>query len=162
MEDATTMSNKRYAFFLGCGLAAAMLLTAGPGRATLGESADSIASDQKALAAVRPSPTIRNGYTVQEISSDSVVVREYVSPTGIVFAIAWQGLIHPDLTLLLGSHAREYEEALRQTSHQPGRRHLHVKSNNIIVEKWGQMRNLQGRAYVPALLPPGLSIDAIQ
>lgn len=156
------MSNKCYALVLGLGLAAALLAQAIPCRATLGESADSIASDQKALVAAKPSTTARNGYTIQEVTSDAVVVREYILPTGIVFAIAWNGLIHPDLKPLLGSHAREYEEALRRTEHKPGRRHLHVKSNNIIVEKWGQMRNLQGRAYVPALIPPGMSIDEIQ
>jgi hypothetical protein len=156
------MSNKLYTFLLGFGLTAALLLQAGPGRATLGEPADSIASDQKALIAVRPSLTVHNGYTVQEVTSDAVVVREYISPTGIVFAIAWNGLIHPDLTPLLGSHAGAYEEALRQTPPKPGRRHLQVKTNQVIVEKWGQMRNLQGRAYIPALLPSGVSVDEIQ
>ena len=156
------MSNKLYAFLLGLGLTAAMLAQAGHSQATLGESADSIAADQKALVAVRPSTTVRNGYTVQEVKSDAVVVREYISPAGIVFAVAWHGLIHPDLTPLLGSYAAEYETALRQTPHQPGRRNLQVKTNQVIVEKWGQMRNLQGRAYVPALIPPGVSIDEIQ
>ncbi len=155
------MSNKLYAFLLGLGLTAAMLAP-GNSQATLGESADSIAADQKALLAVRPSTTVRNGYTVQEVRSDAVTLREYISPAGIVFAIAWNGLIHPDLTPLLGSHAGEYEKSLRQTPHQPGRRHLRVKTNQVIVEKWGQMRNLQGRAYIPALLPPGMSVDEIQ
>lgn len=158
------MSNKLHAFLLCLGLTAAMLAQAGPGRAALGERADWSAADQKALSAVRPapSPTVRNGYTVQETKSDGVVVREYVSPAGIVFAIAWNGLIHPDLTPLLGSHAVEYEAALLRTPPQPGSRHLEVKTNQVIVEKWGQMRNLQGRAYIPALLPPGVSIDEIQ
>ena len=156
------MNTKLYAFLLGLGLAAALLAQAETSQATLGEKADSIASDQKALAATRPSPTFHNGYTVQEVKSDAVTVREYISPEGIVFAIAWNGLIHPDLTPLLGSHAGEYEQALRQAPPQPGRRHLRLEANQVIVEKWGQMRNLQGRAYIPALLPPGVAIDEIQ
>jgi hypothetical protein len=157
------MSDKLYAFLLILGLTVALLAPAGPGRAALGEPVDPIAADQKAaLSAVQPFPTVKNGYTVQEIRSDAVVLREYVSSAGIVFAVAWNGLIHPDLTPLLGSHAGAYEEALRQTPPKPGSRHLQVKTSQIIVEKWGQMRNLQGRAYVPALLPPGMSADEIQ
>ena len=156
------MSTKLYAFLLGLGLAAALLALAEPGQATLGERADSIASDQKALAATRPSATAHNGYTVQEVTSDAVTVREYISPAGIVFAIAWNGLIHPDLAPLLGSHAGEYTQALRQAPPKPGRRHLSLKTSQIIVEKWGQMRNLQGRAYIPALIPAGVSVDEIQ
>jgi len=155
-------SKKICALLLGIGLTTFLLSQPGPIRATLGESADSVASDQRILSAARPDPKTHNGYTVQEVRSDAVVVREYISPAGIVFAIAWTGLIHPDLTPLLGSHAGEYEQALRLTSPNPGRRSLQVKSNNIIVEKWGQMRNLQGRAYVPALIPSGVSIDEIQ
>jgi len=156
------MSTKIYAFLLGLGLAVALLAQGEPSQATLGEKADSIASDQKALAATRPDPTVRNGYTVQEVQYDAVTLREYISPDGIVFAIAWNGLIHPDLTPLLGSHAGEYEQAMRQTPPKPGQRHLSLQTNQIIVEKWGQMRNLQGRAYIPTLIPPGVSVDEIQ
>jgi hypothetical protein len=156
------MNNKLYTFLLGFGLTVAMLAHAGPGRATLGEPADSIAADQKALIAVRPFLTVRNGYTVQEVSSDAVVVREYISPAGIVFAIAWNGLNHPDLTPLLGKYAAEYEESLRHTARKPGRRSLSVETNRIVVETWGHMRNLQGRAYIPALIPDGVNVDEIK
>ena len=156
------VTNKLCVLLLGLGFTAALIVSDGPCHATLGKAAGSIASDQRALVAVKPSPTFRNGYTIQEVSSDAVAVREYISSEGIVFAVAWQGLIHPDLTPLLGSYAAEYEISLRQTPPKPGRRHLQVKTNNVIVEKWGHMRNLQGRAYIPALLPPGVSIDEIQ
>jgi hypothetical protein len=135
---------------------------AGPAQAALGESVDSVASDQTALAAKRVSRMVRDGYTVQELSSDSVILREYVTPTGIVFAIAWNGLIHPDLTSLLGSYAGEYRTAQQHLLRQHGSRHRKVETDQIVVEKWGQMRNLQGRAYVPALIPSGVSIDEIK
>ena len=45
---------------------------------------------------------------------------------------------------------------------EPGRRNQKVETNRIVVEKWGHMRNLQGRAYVPALIPAGVSIDEIK
>jgi hypothetical protein len=111
---------------------------------------------------VRGAAAARNGYTVHEIRSESTTVREYVTPSGIVFAIAWNGRTHPDLTSLLGSYAGEYKDALQRTLREPGRRSRTVKTDRVVVEKWGHMRNLQGRAYAPALIPPGVSIDEIK
>ncbi len=156
------MKIRPYALFLSLGLSVAILVTVQQAQATLGESADSITLDRKALSAVRRAATVGTGYTVHELASDSTVVREYISPSGIVFGIAWNGLIHPDLTQLLGTYAGEYEKALRQTSRQPGRRRLQVRTNQVVVEKWGHMRNLQGRAYAPDLIPPGVSVDEIR
>ncbi len=151
------------ALLICLGLAAfSLAVAAGPVQAALGESVDSVASDQTALAAKRVSKKVGNGYTVQELRSDSVTLREYVAPTGIVFAIAWNGLIHPDLTSLLGAYVGEYRTALQHVLRQHGSRHRRVETDQIVVEKWGQMRNLQGRAYVPALIPSGVSIDEIK
>jgi len=156
------MKRRLITLLIGLGLAAFFLATAGPVQAVLGESADSVASDQTALAAKRVTKTIRAGYTVQELRSDSVTLREYVAPTGIVFAIAWNGLIHPDLTSLLGSYVGQYRTALEHVQREPGSRHRTVETGDIVVEKWGHMRNLQGRAYVPALIPSGVTIDEIK
>jgi hypothetical protein len=156
------MKRRLYTLFLCFGLSVAIFANIQQAQATLGESADSITLDRKALSAVQRTAAIRNGYTIHEIASGSTAVREYVSPTGIVFGIAWNGLIHPDLTQLLGTYASEYREALLQTRRQPGRRRLQVKTNRVVVEKWGHMRNLQGRAYAPDLIPPGVNIDEIK
>ena len=108
------MKRRLTTLLIGLGLAVLFLMAAaGPVQAALGESVDSVASDQTALAAKRVSQMVGNGYTVQELRSDSVTLREYVAPTGIVFAIAWNGLIHPDLTSLLGSYVGEYRTALQ-------------------------------------------------
>lgn len=149
--------------FLGFGLVVAVLGGAQQAQAVLGESVASVTTDQKTLSSARGAATaVHNGYTVQEVKSDATTVREYVSSSGIVFGIAWQGRTHPDLTPLLGSYAGEYQEALRKTPRHPGRRRLQVKTDRIVVEKWGHMRKLQGRAYVPALIPYGVSLDEIK
>jgi hypothetical protein len=148
--------------YLFLGLLAAILGNAQSVRATLGESADSVMTDREALSAVHAATSTRNAYTVQEILSASVAVREYISPSGVVFGIAWNGLIHPDLTLLLGSYNGEYQKSLRQTPRKPGRRFSQIKTDRIVVEKWGHMRNLRGRAYVPSLIPPTVTIDEIK
>jgi hypothetical protein len=156
------MKTRFYALFLCLGLLAAVFATVRQAQATLGESVDSITLDRKPLSAMRGAATVGNGYTVHEITSGSTTVREYVSSSGTVFGIAWNGLINPNLTQLLGTYAGEYEEALLHTPRQPGRRHLQVITKRVVVEKWGHMRNLQGRAYARDLMPPGVSVNEIR
>ena len=141
---------------------ALILLTGQQVQATLGESADSVEANKKALHAVSSVTRTTSKYTVHEIHSEVNDVREYVSPSGIVFGIAWNGLTNPDLTQLLGTYASEHKKAVSQFKRQPGRRHSRIKSDNIVVERWGHMRNMQGRAFVPALIPEGVSIDEIK
>ena len=157
------MKRRFYSLALCLGLSMAFLANAQQTLATLGESGDSVVADQRALSAVKCATTLRPNYTVHEFKSDGTAVREYVSPSGIVFGIAWNGLTHPDLKPLLGSYAGEYEEALKRTPPKPGiSRNARVETDHVVVEKWGQMRNLQGRAYAPDLIPPGVSTDEIK
>lgn len=151
-----------YALVLGLFLTNFLLSGAGRALAALGETSESVEADQKAISALRHRAAARSGYTVDEIDSGSALVREYISPSGIVFAVAWNGLVHPDLTQLLGRYTGEYQEALKRTAPKRGQRRLQVKTSRIIVEKWGHMRNLQGRAYVPELIPPRVSVDEIK
>ena len=130
-------------------------------RATLGEGADSVARDRHALSAAAPTITSHANYTVQEVISDAATVREYLNLSGVVFAVAWNGMAHPDLSTLLGSYATEYQNAKRQTPRKHGERRSKVQASRVIVETWGHMRNLQGRAYLPALLPEGVSVNEI-
>lgn len=131
-------------------------------QATLGAGADSIAGDYQALSASKRATTTRANYTVQEVASDATTVREYLTLSGVVFAVAWNGLVHPDLTVLLGSYAGEYQVAKRQSPRKHGQRNLKVRSNRVVVETWGHMRNLQGRAYLPDLLPAGVNVNEIK
>ncbi len=155
------MKKRLHILLLCLGLSTFVLATTGRVEAALGESTGSVSSDMKALSAVRGNATTYKGYSVQEINSASVTVREYISPSGVVFGVAWNGLIRPDLTQLLGSYAVEYRQVLRRTPRARGRRSLRIKTDNIVVEQWGHMRNLRGRAYVPALIPPGVSVYEI-
>jgi hypothetical protein len=156
------MKRKLLILLVGFGLAATALATAEQAWATLGESVDSITLDSHTLSAVRSAATVSGNYTVHELHSDAISVREYVSTSGVVFGVAWNGPVPPDLTALLGSYADEYRKAQSQTPRQPGRRHAQVKTNRVVVERWGHMRNLQGRAYAPDLIPQGVSVDEIK
>jgi hypothetical protein len=156
------MKRRLYVIFICLALSSAVIIAVDPVRATLGESVVSIQSDRKALSAEQRGTAIQNGFTVQEIKSGSTTVREYVSPAGIVFGVAWNGLMRPDLTQLLGAYSNEYHQAWRRIPHNRGRSHLDVKTNRVVVQQWGHMRNLRGRAYVPSLIPSGVSVDEIR
>ena len=156
------MKRGLYFLFVWLGIWAFVLATVHSVPATLGESAASIRSDRKVLSAANRAETVHNDFTVQEIRTGSTTVREYISPSGIVFGVAWNGMVRPDLTQLLGSYASEYHEALRGIPHNRGRSRLDVKTGRVVVQQWGHMRNLQGRAYVPSLVPAGVNVDEIR
>jgi hypothetical protein len=130
-------------------------------QATLGEGPDSVTRDRHALSAAKGASTVHTSYTVQEVTSAATTVREYLNQSGVVFAVAWKGMVNPDLTTLLGAYAGEFQEAKQRNAGKHGQRQLRVKGSRVIVEIWGHMRNLQGRAYLPALLPEGVSVDEI-
>lgn len=156
------MKNSSFRIILCLAFSITSFFTVRPVWASLGGTADSVESDRKAFSAVSGAAYEKNGYTVREIDYDGNAVREYISSSGVVFAVAWNGLRHPDLAPLLGSYAGQYNAALQNTVRQPGSRHLAVKAAGVVVEKWGHVRNLQGRAYVPDLIPPGVNIDEIK
>ena len=156
------MKRTYFTLIVGLSVMTAVLATVRPVQAVLGEAADSVTADRKALSAMRSATIPHANYTVQQVESDAVSVREYISPSSIVFAVAWNGLVNPDLTQLLGSYSDEYREAQRQTPRKRGQRLQHLKTDRVVVETWGHMRNLQGRAYIPALIPQGVTIDEIK
>jgi hypothetical protein len=100
-------------------------------------------------------------YTVQDIqAADGTTVREYVSPDGKVFAVAWQGSVMPDLEQLFGAHFQSYRDELR-TRH-PGRGPVRIDRVDLVVESGGHMHAFRGRAYLPQQLPADVSIDEIR
>ncbi len=143
------------------GLALAAALAARPALAALGEPESSVASDRQALAAVARGSTDRGAYSVHELEQGGTTIREYVSPQGVVFAVTWSGLANPDLRTLLGGYAAEYERAAAQSPSVKGRRSRRVAASNVVVDSWGHMRDRHGRAWVPELVPQGVTLDEI-
>ena len=69
-----------FALLFGLSLVLTVFVAAQQAQATLGESADSVASDQKDLSAMRRTVKTSTAYTVHEIKAEAMTVREYVSP----------------------------------------------------------------------------------
>lgn len=156
------MKKLNKAWTIRSGTALAFFLYSLGAFATLGEPVNSIENDMSIMAATRRNSSIHRRYRMQEIGSSATRVREYSTSSGIVFGIAWDGPAPPDLTQLLGTYAQDYQDALKETSKSPGRRSQAIKGSRVVVENWGHMRNLQGRAYDPALLPSGVTPSEIK
>jgi hypothetical protein len=146
-----------------CGLSLAFLLLQGlphPVRAALGGSSDSVESDRvsmKGLTRPVPADVLRK----QELQLPTgTVVTEFLNESGVVYAVIWRGPALPDLRQLLGTYYSHYQTAARS----PIVRHrlVRVDSPDIVIESSGKMRAFVGRAWVPALLPSGVTAAAIQ
>ncbi len=138
----------------------ALIATALPGRAALGGSVDTVATDQVKLQAKRAITQTRE-YSIHQISSDDgTLIKEYVTPAGKVFGVSWTGPTIPDLTQLLGSYSAEFQTAVRA---QPRRRKAGVVHNpDLVVESTGHMRAFYGRAYVNSMLPSGVTAETVK
>ena len=146
----------------GCILLVASLIPSDRAHALFGESRDTISADFNAMKAVRRATVSQEGYSVEEALSDATTVREYVSTSGVVFAIAWNGYVHADLEQLLGSYWSAYSVARQNTARIHGRKRQQVTTDTVVVETWGHMRDLRGRAYVPSMIPTGVNINEIK
>lgn len=140
-----------------------MLFPALPAFAALGGNAASVEADQIHLQGTRR-VTTAEAYNVHEIHAPTgMMVREYVSPEGKVFGVAWQGSWPPDMRQLLGSYFDQFVQAVRsQNSARTGRRPLLIQLPGFVVQVGGHGRFFAGSAYIPEQLPSKISAEAIR
>lgn len=134
-----------------------------PAWAVLGQPVQSVEADRVHLKG-QIRLIQRQGYSVQRIAAaDGGIVREFVSPDGIVFGVAWSGPAAPDLHQLLGAYFTAFQKAARQTQ-TPRRRRgpLAVQVDGLVVEVGGHMRAYRGRAYVESLIPTSVNQAVVQ
>jgi uncharacterized protein DUF2844 len=141
----------------------AIVSTSLPSWAALGGDFASVQADQVHMQGSLRT-TVATSYSVHEIQSTSgTVVREYVSSAGKVFAVSWQAPWPPDMHQLLGSYFDQYVRAEQARSAAGmGRRPIAIHQAGLVVEQGGHPRSFTGRAYIPDLLPSGLSAEAIR
>jgi hypothetical protein len=131
--------------------------------AELGGDATSVVADQARMKATLKT-TQSEAYTVHEIQSPSgTVVREYVSPAGKVFAVAWRGPFLPDLHQILGASFQPFTQAVQaQKRERPGRGPVVIQQEELVVKSAGHARNFFGKAYLPKMLPEGVREEEIR
>ena len=148
------------------GLALVVLATPLAASAGLGGYASKVSSgsssDSSALKAEKVSRKAAALYTVEELDTGGILVREYANSDGIVFAVTWKGIGTPDLQTLLGSYYSEYAAAQAQAvKDSTTRRHQSIQTPHIVVRRAGHMRAWRGRAAVASLIPSGVNAETL-
>jgi hypothetical protein len=108
---------------------------------------------------------VRNdAYALHEIRSASgTMIREYVNPSGVVFAVAWDGPWLPDLRQVLGDQFDRYQAVMQSRQRgRTGRGAVVIDEPGLVVQMSGHPRAFKGRAYLPAQLPAGLALESIR
>jgi hypothetical protein len=156
------MRNRSHRFGLLLLALGAGAMWARPSPASLGGDAASVAADAAELHAVSHAiPQLH--YDIQEITTETGMrVREFLNREGAVFAVTWNGPVVPDLRTLLGSSYSDYVNGLTAVNHSGTRRSLRMASVGLVLESGGHMRAYSGRAYLPALIPPGVLLSELR
>lgn len=149
-------------------LALLMLVFASTAFASLGGDEASVQADRAQMKAAKPAAVQTTpNYTVHVITTPyGTVIREYLSPSGQVFGVAWRGAFMPDLQQILGSYYQEFTQAAQaarnaQVIHSRGAP-VRVDQPDLVVHSGGHVRAYAGRAYVPSLIPPGVDPESIK
>jgi len=140
--------------------------------ATLGDNAASVRTNQAQMKGTLRSVD-HHAYVLHEITmSTGAKVREYVSPAGTVFAVAWEGQFAPDFQQLLGPYYQQVQQAIaqqkaaQQSGEQPQVRQrrgpVYVETSGIVFQQSGHLRSFHGQAYIPQLVPQGVPASDIR
>jgi hypothetical protein len=138
-----------------------LLALAFPAWASLGDNVTSVQSDK-----ARMKGTLRSVATPHYVKHEIQVptgqlVREFVSPDGTVFGVAWEGPFQPDLQQVLGSYFDVMKQAVA-AQQRHGHGPVSIESSDFVFQQGGHARSFHGRAYVPAKVPEGVDATEIQ
>ncbi len=143
-------------------IAVGIMIVPCPAMAALGGDVSSVQADQAHMnAALR----IQTGqaYTIHELHQTSgTVVKEFISPSGKVFAVSWSGPFIPDLRQLMGTYFDQYSQAARSTVRRTGRAPLNIQQNGLVIQSGGHMRAFFGKAYLSDQLPQSVGPEMIR
>lgn len=133
-----------------------------PAWAVLGQTEASVTTDQQQMKTEDRLQTFAS-YKVHQLTTENgPTVREYVSPQGVVFGVAWQGRFMPNVNQLLGTYVENLQTATADQTHIQRRRGITVKTGDFVYSNFCHLQNCTGRAYVPALVPSSVSAEVVR
>jgi hypothetical protein len=135
---------------------------AAPVLAQLGGNSDSITVDSIEFkgAVVRTSMLLFDRHDITTASGTRV--HEYVSRSGQVFAVSWQGPRPPNLRQLFGSYFDSFVSAAAAQSHPGGHRQVNLAQGDFVIQAVARLRSFRGKAYVPSLVPAGVAAGELE
>ena len=146
-------------------VAVALVLASARAGATLGEpvaTVDAVLARLNGARRVVQAQAAR--FQVHVITlADGSSIREYVAPSGIVFAVAWSTRLKPRLETLLGAQAPAYAAAASAAMAAPGVRHgVSLASGDLVVQANAHLNAHVGLAWLRSLVPEGVRIDELR
>lgn len=129
---------------------------AGAGHAALGGPPEQFSAEGTTVVA-----SVSNYLTRETTLATGTQVREYVSAGGVVFAVAWDGPVLPDLKALLGKH---FDTMVAESARLPkaGRSRIAINRSEVVINSGGHMRAFEGSAWIPAQFPAGFTADGVR
>ena len=151
-------------------VAALVIAASGPAHAQLGATiaiaATGTSSSSNAADATAPVLHQAANSAVQwqeSTDANQIRVRQYVSSSGQVYAVSWDGPAMPDIAVLLGTWFDRYrQEASAALPNASGLHSSRVSSSDLMVETAVRLRDFSGRAWLPSALPAGVAAADIE
>jgi len=132
-----------------------------PAFAHLGGDDSSVQADRQVFHAQLRS-TAMPLYQQHEMRTESgALLHEYQTLAGTIFAVTWNGALPPDLHQLFGNYFQRYQSAAPASGRPGMHRELTISTPDLVVQSISRMRAYQGMAYVPSLVPAGVSVTGL-
>lgn len=133
-----------------------------PALAELGGDENTVQNDRVQMKATMRTQRAET-FSVHEITAaNGCTVREYVSPQGKIFGVAWSGQTMPDLKQLLGPYYDQVSQARAKQTQRFTRGPINIQESGIVFQQSGHMRSYFGRAYVPSMVPQGVAPESVR
>ncbi|MFT4435236.1 DUF2844 domain-containing protein [Caballeronia sp. 15715] len=99
----------------------------------------------------------------ESTDANQIRMRQYVSSSGQVYAVSWDGPAMPDVAALLGNWFDRYrQEASAALPNVSGLHSSRGNSSDLMVETAVRLRDFSGRAWLPSALPAGVTAADIE
>jgi len=139
-----------------------LILGSAPAWAGLGQPEASVTTDQQQMKSEDHVQTLQTYKVHQLTSGNGPTIREYVSPGGVVFGIAWQGRSAPDMNQLLATYVTNLQTATPSQTKIVRLRGVTVKTGDFVYTNFCRMRMCTGSAYVPSLVPKNVPTGVVR
>ncbi|MGJ7524298.1 DUF2844 domain-containing protein [Variovorax sp. GB1P17] len=150
--------------FAELGGAPTLSAASAPSVQRLATGANKAASTEPATGGSATAGTTPSWTTRETTLPDGLIEREYLTADGVVFAVAWRGSHRPELSVLLGTqYATQMSQNARALRLQGKGSHGTTSQNDdtFAVQASTHQRSSTGVAWLPKLLPAGVSPDAL-